>query len=115
MSELIDDDHENDHDDDDVHRVTAPAPTMIVKEVNIYKNPILAAFSSERELVFLFLSNETTSSLITKHMADKLNLQIYPTTHNTTQANEVTDLKVLGEVHTTFYKGASKLSFSAHK
>ena len=48
-----------------------------------------------------------------KSKADELNLQIHPITHKAVQVDGETDLKVLGEVHTTSSWVASKLSLSS--
>ena len=76
---------------DAVHRASTPTPEISVKKSYLYKNHILAMISSENKMVYLLLDKETSPNLITKHMADRLNLQINLTNHKAAQTDMVTD------------------------
>ena len=65
--------------------------------------------------VYIVLDTGATTSLISKHMADILLLNIIPTKHKVVQIDGESNLQVLGEIHTKFYRKNTELSFSALK
>ena len=91
-----------------------PADVMdvYIKKINISITPILAA-THGRKAVHLVLDIGAQTSLITLMKANQLNLRIYKTQFRATQVDGVTDLKVLGEVHTSFHVSGYDLYFAA--
>lgn len=63
--------------------------------------------------VHIVLDTGATASLISLAKANELKLKILPTIHRAVQVNGVSDLKVLGEIHTEFQRGNLGLQFSA--
>ena len=82
-----------------------------IKRVNIHESPILAC-SYQSQTIYLVLDTGATSSIITIRMAKLLNLHVEKTSHKAVQVDGESQLPVLGEVHTTFSRGALKLHFS---
>ena len=87
--------------------------TSVIKigRVNIHESPILAC-SYNSNTIYLILDTGATASIMTKRMADTLNLQVLKTGHKAVQVDGETKLPVLGEVHTTFTRGSISLNFS---
>ena len=83
-----------------------------IKKVNIYDSPILAV-TKNSTTVYLVLDYGATSSLITMRKATELGLRINHTYHTAVQVDGESPLRILGEVHTTFYRGNTPLTFSA--
>ena len=86
-------------------------PVVRISRVNIHESPILAV-TYLGKTVYLVLDTGATASLITLKKVKSLNLQIYRTSHKAIQVDGESPLPVLGEVHTTFYRGGLKLTFS---
>ena len=63
--------------------------------------------------VHIVLDCGATASLIRASEASRLKLKIWPTLHKAVQVDGVTNLKVLGEIHTEFTRGDLTLTFSA--
>ena len=86
---------------------------LSIRKINIYDSPILAALSTCGKTLYLALDSGATASLITAKKANQLNLKIYKTNHKAVQVDGITDLKILGEVHTIFKRGDIELYFDA--
>ena len=126
-SELYDDDQAQDTEEDSneedsyysnpSHTVKTCAAEVFsgevvqIKRVNIHESPILAC-SYQCQTIYLVLDTGATSSIITIRMAKLLNLHVEKTSHKAVQVDGESQLPVLGEVHTTFSRGALKLHFS---
>ena len=83
-----------------------------IRKINIYESPILSV-NHELKTVHIVLDTGATASLISKSKTDELKLKIYPTQHRAVQVDGVSNLKVLGEIHTEFKRGNLKLLFNA--
>ena len=83
-----------------------------IKKVNIYESPILAC-TKEASTIYVVLDYGATCSLITLRKARELGLSIMKTFHTAVQVDGESTLKVVGEVHTQFYRGKIPLRFSA--
>ena len=108
---------EEDHyctDEANVNSCTTVPSNAVVKinRVNITESPILTCTSNSNRTVYLLLDTGATASIMTKRMADILNIPVYKTGHKAVQVDGESQLPVLGEVHTTFNRGALKLQFS---
>ena len=79
--------------------------------VSIYESPIFTV-TKDNIQIHIILDTGATASLITLAKAKELQLSINPTSHKAVQVDGVSDLKVLGEVHTHFYRGQIQLQFS---
>ena len=79
--------------------------------VNIYESPILSVKYLDK-IVHMVLDTGATASLISLSKVQQLKLKILPTLHRAVQVDGITDLKVLGEVHTEFTRGDLLLHFS---
>ena len=79
--------------------------------VSIYESPIFTV-TKDNIQIHIILNTGATASLITLAKAKELRSSINPTTHKAVQVDGVSDLKVLGEVHTHFYRGQIQLQFS---
>ena len=66
-----------------------------------------------KHTVHCVLDSGATASLISLRKVQELKLKIWPTIHTAVQVDGVSGLKVLGEVHTEFTRGALVLYFSA--
>ena len=66
-----------------------------------------------KRTVHCVLDSGATASLISLRKVQELKLKIWPTVHTAVQVDGVSGLKVLGEVHTEFTRGALVLYFSA--
>ena len=74
-----------------------------IRRINIYESPILTA-TYKSKTVHLVLDTGATASLISLSKATELKLTILPTTHKAVQVDGISDLKLLGEIHTEFTK-----------
>ena len=83
-----------------------------IRRINIYESPILSVTHKDIT-VHIVLDTGATASLISLAKANELKLKILPTIHRAVQVNGVSDLKVLGEIHTEFQRGNLGLQFSA--
>ena len=83
-----------------------------IRRINIYESPILSVTHKDKT-VHIVLDTGVTASLISLAKANELKLKILPTIHRAVQVNGVSDLKVLGEIHTEFQRGNLGLQFSA--
>ena len=80
----------------------------------MYESPILAVTAiPNNETSYVVLDTGAGASLITKSKANQLNLRIFHTTHTAVQIDGVSDLRILGEVHTHFKRGDVILEFHA--
>ena len=79
--------------------------------VSIFESPIFTV-TKDNIQIHIILDTGATASLITLAKAKELQLSINPTSHKAVQVDGVSDLKVLGEVHTQFYRGQIQLQFS---
>ena len=66
-----------------------------------------------KHTVHCVLDSGATASLISLRKVQELRLKIWPTVHTAVQVDGVSGLKVLGEVHSEFTRGALVLHFSA--
>ena len=66
-----------------------------------------------KSTVHIVLDSGATASLICASEASRLRLKAWPTLHKAVQVDGVSNLKVLGEVHTEFRRGDILLTFSA--
>ena len=66
----------------------------------------------KNKTIHIVLDTGATASLISLAKAVELKLKILPTVHRAVQVDGVSDLKVLGEVHTEFVRGSLVLHFS---
>ena len=82
-----------------------------IRRINIYESPILTA-TYKSKTVHLVLDTGATASLISLSKATELKLTILPTTHKAVQVDGISDLKLLGEIHTEFTRGNLTLQFS---
>ena len=82
-----------------------------IRKINIYESPILSA-TSNMKTVHIVLDTGATASLISAAKASELKLKIFPTIHRAVQVDGISNLKVLGEVHTEFTRGSLSLHFS---
>ena len=87
--------------------------TDVIKigRINIYESPILSV-KAMNKTHHIVLDTGATASLISLAKAQELKLKIYPTVHRAVQVDGISDLKVLGEVHTEFERGNHVLHFS---
>ena len=87
--------------------------TKVIKigRINIYESPILSV-TYENKVAHLVLDTGATASLISLAKATELKLKILPTVHRAVQVDGISDLKVLGEVHTEFQRNSLSLQFS---
>ena len=83
-----------------------------IRKINIYESPILSVTRKDKT-VHIVLDTGATASLISLAKANELKLKILPTIHRAVQVDGVSDLKVLGEIHTEFQRGNLTLQFSA--
>ena len=83
-----------------------------IRKINIYESPILSV-TRKNKTVHIVLDTGATASLISLAKANELKLKILPTIHRAVQVDGVSDLKVLGEIHTEFQRGNLSLQFSA--
>ena len=83
-----------------------------IRRINIYESPILSVMHKDKT-VHIVLDTGATASLISLAKATILNLKILPTQHRAVQVDGISNLKVLGEIHTDFQRGNLKLQFSA--
>ena len=86
---------------------------IVLKRINIYASPILTVTNADNHQAYILLDTGATTSLIRLDMAEKLKLRSIPTKHKVVQIDGESNLKVLGEVHTTFYRQNIPLHFSA--
>ena len=82
-----------------------------IRKINIYESPILTV-TRNNKTCHIVLDTGATASLISLAKVQQLNLKIFPTVHKAIQVDGVTDLKILGEVHTEFARGNLVLNFS---
>ena len=66
----------------------------------------------KQKTIHIVLDTGATASLISLAKAMELKLKILPTVHRAVQVDGVSNLKVLGEVHTEFSRGTLVLHFS---
>ena len=83
-----------------------------IRKINIYESPILTA-KHGNIAVHCVLDSGATASLISLRKAKQLKLVISPTMHKAIQVDGISDLKILGEVHTQFTRGDLTLFFNA--
>ena len=83
-----------------------------IRQINIYESPILYMAHS-KHTVHCVLDSGATASLISLRKVQELSFKIWPTVHTAVQVDGVSGLKVLGEVHSEFTRGALVLHFSA--
>ena len=95
----------------DIADLHEPEKVITIRRINIFDSPILSAWKGEKQ-VHLVLDTGATASLISLEKATELNLKILPTTHRAIQVDGISDLKVIGEVHTEFQRGQLNLQFS---
>ena len=95
----------------DIEDLHEPEKVITIRRINIFDSPILSAWKGEKQ-VHLVLDTGATASLISLEKATELNLKILPTTHRAIQVDGISDLKVIGEVHTEFQRGQLNLQFS---
>ena len=81
--------------------------------LNIYDSPILAVTFTESHTIYLILDTGATTSLAKETKVKALGLKIHPTAHRAVQVDGKSTLKVVGEIHTCFTRGATVLTFSA--
>ena len=79
--------------------------------IQIYDSPIFTV-TKDNVNVHIILDTGATASLITMNKAKELRLNVMPTSHKAVQVDGVSNLKVLGEVHTQFYRGKLTFQFS---
>ena len=84
-----------------------------MNKINIYESPILALSTTEEKTVYLILDTGATASLISLTKAKSLGLQILKTQHRAVQVDGESDLKVVGEVHTSLFRETKQLTFQA--
>ena len=82
-----------------------------IRKINIYESPIFSV-TYKGKTCHIVLDTGATASLISLAKVQHLKLKIVPTFHRAVQVDGVTDLKVLGEVHTVFERGNLSLHFS---
>ena len=82
-----------------------------IRKINVFESPILTVQKDGKNL-HIVLDTGATASLISLDKAKELGLKILPTAHKALQVDGISDLKVLGEVHTQFNRGAICLTFS---
>ena len=95
----------------DIADLHEPEKVMKIRRINIFDSPISSAWKGEHQ-VHLALDTGATSLLISREKATELNLKILPTTHRAIQVDGISDLKVIGEVHTEFQRRQLNLKFS---
>ena len=83
-----------------------------IRKINIYESPILTVKYNNTP-VHIVLDSGATASLISLTKAKQLKLAISPTFHRVIQVDGVSNLKILGEVHTQFSRGDLTLYFNA--
>ena len=84
---------------------------IMIRRINIYDSPILSV-TKGKQTVHLVLDTGATASLISLEKASELKLRILPTKHKAIQVDGISQLKVIGEVHTEFKRGDLSLNFS---
>ena len=82
-----------------------------IRRINIYNSPILSV-TCKGKIIYLVLDTGATASLIALEKAKELKLKILPTIHRAVQVDGISNLKVLGEVHTEFERSGITLQFS---
>ena len=94
-------------------QISQPNKNKVIKirKINIYESPILTV-NCNLKPAHIVLDTGATASLISFAKARELKLKILPTSHCAVQVDGVSDLKVLGEVHTEFSRGNLILQFS---
>ena len=92
-------------------RETNSENTIKIRKINVFESPILTVKKGDKN-VHIVLDTGATASLIALRKAKELNLKILPTAHKALQVDGISDLKVLGEVHTQFQRGPINLTFS---
>ena len=70
-----------------------------IRKINVFESPILTV-QKDGKNVHIVLDTGATASLISLDKAKELGLKILPTAHKALQVDGISDLKVLGEVHT---------------
>ena len=85
---------------------------IIFPKINVYDSPILLVNNAAGVLIYILLDTGATTSLMRLDIAVKLNLKIIPTKHRVVQIDGELNLKVLGEVHTKFFRKGISVSFS---
>ena len=91
---------------------TKDSTVVKINRVNITESPILACSAASNRTIYLLLDTGATASIMTQRMASILNIIVYKTSHKAVQVDGESQLPVLGEVHTVFYRGSIKLHFS---
>ena len=79
-----------------------------IRKINIYESPILSVMHKDKT-VHIVLDTGATASLISLAKLTALKLKIVPTQHRAVQVDGISNLKVLGEIHTDFQRGNLKL------
>ena len=83
-----------------------------IRKINIYESPILTV-KYKNTPVHIVLDSGATASLISLNKAKQLKLLISPTSHRAIQVDGISNLKILGEIHTQFSRGDLTLYFNA--
>ena len=86
---------------------------ITIRRVNIYLSPILTALAPNNQTVYAVIDTGAQASLITLRKTNQLNLKIFKTNHTAVCVDGVTNLKILGEVHTTISRNDQILYFDA--
>ena len=76
-------------------------------------SPVLACSTADGQTIYLTLDTGATTSLISLNKANALNLKISKSTNTAVQVDGQSNLHVIGEVNTVFYRGSTELVFRA--
>lgn len=86
--------------------------TCLARKVNVVQSPFLFAFFKEKSLK-LTLDSGATTNMIKESYARNIGIPILPATQKATQADGVSNLKVIGEVHVNVMRGNKSFKLDA--
>ena len=82
-------------------------------EIEGLKSPVLACSTADGQNIYLTLDTGAIINLISLSKANDLKLKISKSTNTAVQFDGQSNLHVLGEVNTVFYRGSTELVFRA--
>ena len=84
-----------------------------LRRINIYESPILTVKTFGGKVLYIVLDSGAMVSLITLRKATQLNLQIHKTRMKAVCVDGATQLKILGEIHTSVTRNGIDLFLDA--
>ena len=85
--------------------------TANMRKVDIMKSPVMYA-KFQDHIVPLTLDSGAEADLMKKSCADRIGIKIYPTKGSASQADGLSNLKIVGEVHCQFKRGLHDFTFN---